>query len=87
MIYTFIYRIVDVIFQALYILLLIRVILSWIPHNDSHPIVYKIYELTDPILRPFQNIIPSWRLGIDLSPLFAFMAIRLAQKLITMLFF
>ena len=82
MIHMVLYRIIDFIFQALYILLIIRVILSWIPHNDSHPIVYKIYEWTDPLLKPFQNIVPSWRIGIDLSPLFAFFAIRLVQWLV-----
>jgi len=75
-------RILDIIFQALYFLLLARVILSWIPHTDSHPIVYRIYQWTDPMLKPFQNIIPSWKLGIDLSPIFAFFALSIIKKFI-----
>ncbi len=73
---------VEAIFKLAYILLMIRVLLSWIPHNDSHPIIYKIYEFTDPLLRPFQNIVPSWRIGIDLSPLLAFIALQIIHKLI-----
>jgi YggT family protein len=82
MIYVFITKALDFFFQALYLLLIIRVILSWIPHNDSHPIVDKIYVITDPMLKPFQNIIPTWKIGFDLSPLFAFLAISIIKKLV-----
>ena len=87
MVYMILYKFFDFLFQALYLLLIVRVILSWIPHNDSHPIVYKIYEWSDPLLKPFQNIIPTWRIGIDLSPLFAFFAISIVRKLLFSLFF
>jgi YggT family protein len=76
---------IEALFKIAYLLLFIRVLLSWIPHNDSHPIIYKIYEFTDPLLRPFQNIVPSWRIGIDLSPLFAFIALQILHKLIVMI--
>ena len=81
-----IYTILDFLFQALNITLLVRVLLSWIPHNPYHPIVQFLYQVTDPMLRPFQDIVPPSRLGgIDLSPLFAFMALGLIRKLIFML--
>ncbi len=82
MVYVILTKFFDLFFQALYLLLIIRVVLSWIPHNDSHPIVEKIYVLSDPLLKPFQNIIPTWRIGIDLSPIFAFLAIGIIKKLI-----
>jgi uncharacterized protein YggT (Ycf19 family) len=44
-----------------------------------------IYQFTDPILKPFQNIIPPYKIGIDLSPLFAFIALSIAKKLLLML--
>ena len=87
MIYMLIYKFLDVTFQALYLALLIRVLLSWIPHNTDHPIILFIYQLTDPLLRPFQNIVPSWRLGIDLSPLFAFLALGFIRKILISLLF
>ena len=87
MVYLMIYKLLDVLFQALYFALLIRVLISWIPHDRYHPIISIIYSLTDPILRPFQDIIPSWKLGIDLSPIFAFFAIGIVRNLVFQLLF
>ncbi len=75
--------ILNFVFQALNMTLLARVLLSWVPHNPYHPIVQFLYQVTDPMLRPFQNIVPASKLGgIDLSPLFTFMALNLIQKLL-----
>ena len=76
------YKLIDLIFQVLNMALLIRVLLSWVPHNATHPIISLIYRITDPLLRPFQDIVPSWKLGIDLSPIFAFIALAIIRKLI-----
>ena len=87
MVYVLVYKFLDILFQSLYFALLIRVLLSWIPHDRFHPIIQFLYQVTDPILRPFQNIIPSWRLGIDLSPIFAFIAIGFIRKILFQLLF
>lgn len=80
-----IYQIIEFVFQALNITLLVRVLLSWFPHNPYHPIVEFLHKVTDPILRPFQDIVPPHKLGgIDLSPLFAFIALGLIKKLLYM---
>ncbi len=50
--------------------IIIRVILSWIAPQGYNPALAVIYTLTDPVLRPFQRVIPPLG-GIDLSPLFA----------------
>lgn len=82
----FLYQIVEFVFQALTLTLLVRVLLSWFPHNAYHPIVQFLHRVTDPMLRPFQDIIPAHKLGgIDLSPLFAFLALGLIEKLILMM--
>lgn len=80
-------QIIDWIFQFLYLALFVRVILSWVPHNRFHPLVDFVYRITEPILRPFQDIVPAYKLGIDLSPLFAFLAMSIAKRLIFALFF
>ncbi|MEK9657876.1 MAG: YggT family protein [bacterium] len=82
MVYALVYRMIDMIFQAAYLILIVRVLLSWIPHNAYHPIISLIYKCTDPMLRPFQNIVPSWRIGIDLSPIFAFIALGILRRLL-----
>ena len=80
-------EILETLFQFLYIAILIRVVLSWVPHNPYHNIIQWIYKITDPLLNPFKNIIPSYRIGIDLSPIFAFFALGIIKKLIFQILF
>jgi YggT family protein len=58
-----------------FVLIIVAVILSWFGPRARHPIVPLIYQLTEPVLRPFRKLIPPIA-GIDLSPLFALIAIR-----------
>ena len=85
--YHMLYQVLDIAFQALYIALLVRVALSWIPHNQYHPIIQYLYRVTDPILKPFQNIVPPWKIGFDLSPIFAFFALSILRRLIFLVLF
>jgi len=82
-----IYKALSLLFQGLNLVLFIRIILSWIPHSPNHGLIRIIYQITDPLLKPFQNLIPTGRLGIDLSPIFAFLAIGLARDVIFRILF
>ena len=77
MIHSFIYYI----FEILNLVLIFRIILSWIPHNRYHPIINFIYEITEPILKPFRNMINPIQ-GIDISPIIVFILLRLLRNLI-----
>ncbi len=81
------YQIINFVFQLLYLLLVARIILSWIQYNRSNEIIALIYKITDPILRPFQQIIPAGNIGIDISPILAFFALGLLKKLIMWIMF
>jgi len=87
MIYYLLYKFLDISFQLLYLALVIRILLSWIPHDPYHPIVNFLYKMTEPLLQPFRNIVPSWKIGIDLSPIFAFIALGILRKLIFQILF
>ena len=58
-----------------FFLILAVVILSWVGGRVRHPIVPLMYQLTEPVLRPFRKIIPPIA-GMDLTPLFAIIVIR-----------
>ncbi|MDX1795580.1 MAG: YggT family protein [Hydrogenovibrio sp.] len=58
-------------------LIIIQAVLSWIsPGYNPNTAVF--YQLAQPILRPFQKVIPPIG-GIDLSPIVAILAIKLTQ--------
>jgi YggT family protein len=65
--------------------ILIRVILSWISPGQYNPATAIISTLTDPVLRPFQRLIPPLG-GIDLTPMFAMISLFALNILIGGLF-
>ena len=64
-----------------FFLIIASVILSWVGSRTRHPVVPLVTQLTEPVLRPFRKIIPPIA-SIDLSPLFALIAIRFLLLLI-----
>jgi YggT family protein len=61
--------------------ILIQVVLSWIGPGTYNPLTALLHSLTEPVLRPFQRLIAPIA-GIDLSPLFAVIALQLMQILL-----
>jgi YggT family protein len=57
--------------EFLWWLIVIRALLSWVSPDPNNPIVQFIERVTEPILYPFRQLIPMYKIGIDLSPLFA----------------
>ena len=58
-----------------FVLIIARVIVSWIANQSRHPLIPLIYQLTEPVLRPFRKLLPPIG-GIDLLPLFVLIALR-----------
>ncbi|MBI4278357.1 MAG: YggT family protein [Armatimonadetes bacterium] len=73
---------VQILFRALYLLLIIRVVLSWVPGiNHYHPAVHLVFRLTSPILDPIRRALPPMG-GLDLSPLVAILLLELVQNVL-----
>jgi YggT family protein len=69
---------------SIYLLvLLVRVLLSWFPNLDwSNPLLSAVSAITDPYLNVFRGLIPPVG-GLDLSAFIAFIALQLAEKLLS----
>lgn len=64
-----------ILLQILLVAILVRVVLTWFPVDQSNPIIRIIYEVTEPVLAPFRKVIP--RIGMfDLSPIAAMLVIQ-----------
>lgn len=72
-------NILDVILNILYWLILIRAIISWVNPDPLNPIVQFLYKSTEPFLEPIRRVIPFWKIGIDISPIIAFLIILFAR--------
>ena len=65
----------------IYILIMIRVLLSWIPMNNSFSEL--IYNVTEPMLKPFKDVLNKYlNLPIDLSPLLFIITIEAVEKIL-----
>lgn len=72
--------------EILWWLIIIRALLSWVSPDPYNPIVQFIERSTEWILSPLRQWIPSYKIGIDLSPMIAllllfFLKIFLVQTL------
>ena len=69
-------------FQAYTLLLLIRILSSWVPESREYRIIQLIGFCTDPYLDLFRKMIPP--LGMfDLSPVVAFLCLGVIQNILT----
>ncbi|MCK8823702.1 YggT family protein [Fuchsiella alkaliacetigena] len=64
-------------------ILIARVISTWVSPPTHNPNVRKIlrfiYQVTEPILAPLRQLLPTRGIGIDLSPIVAFILIRIIE--------
>ena len=72
-------RILDLVLWAYMWLIIIRALLSWVNPDPWNPVVQFLTRVTEPVLGPIRRRVPSWRMGIDLSPLVAILAIYFVQ--------
>lgn len=72
--------VLDLIFTAAYWLIILRAVISWVSPDPYNPLVQFLYKTTEPMLAPFRRIIPSYTIGIDVSPIFAIILIFFLQR-------
>jgi len=78
------YTIIDNTFNLLQVLIIIRVVLSWIPHDSYNQLIQLLYQVTDFILKPISEILPLQSAGVDFSPIVAFFLLGFVKKFLLM---
>lgn len=74
-------RIVTILFQIYLLMLFARIISSWVPELQATKFMRFIAFYTDPYLNIFRRIIPPFGM-IDISPIFAFLALEFIRYFI-----
>ncbi len=75
------FNFVRILADVLYLAILARVIISWLPISRENPIVQVLYGITEPILGPIRRVLPGMG-GLDLSPMIGLLLIWVAQRVI-----
>ncbi len=57
------------------------VVVSWIAPGSNHPAIQLVAQITEPVMRPVRNIMPSMG-GLDLSPIIVFLILNVLQVVI-----
>lgn len=64
------------------LILLARVLMSWLPNVDRyHPVVKFIYDVTEPVLKPIRQVLPQG-MGIDFSPMIVILIIGVLMQVV-----
>ena len=63
--------------------MMISIIASFIAPQSAHPALVLIRQLTEPLMEPFRRLLPSMG-GLDLSPIFVFLAIQIIRTTLIM---
>ena len=74
-------KLVKGIFAILDLFVWARVILSWIPHNQYNEITRTVFNVTEPLLKPIRDLIPTSSINIDISPFILLFGLNMAESL------
>ncbi len=78
-------KVVDIVLNVFYWLILVRALLSWVNPDPFNPIVQFLGRVTEPVLAPVRRLLPA--MPIDLSPLVVFLVILFLQKFLVQTLF
>jgi YggT family protein len=78
-------RLIEIIFGIYTFMLMARVLGSWFPQWQDHPIMRFLRHYTDPYLNLFRRFIPPIGV-IDISPIIAFFSLQIIQYILVQIF-
>ena len=67
------------------LVILARVLMSWLNVNPYSPVGQVIYNLTEPVLAPVRNLLPPAG-GLDFSPIIVLVALQILGQILVSMF-
>ena len=74
-------RLVHLVLRTYFLLTIVYVISSWFSPRGYNPALAMLAAIVEPVLAPFRRFIPALG-GLDLSPIFALLAIEFVNRLV-----
>ncbi|MCZ7547301.1 MAG: YggT family protein [Anaerolineae bacterium] len=71
-------QVIQLVFYLWQLMLLARILLSWVQVDPYNPIVQFLFSVTEPILRPLRELLPQTGM-FDFSPLVAIILAQVVQ--------
>ena len=74
-------QLLQMVFQVYTLILIVRVLITWVNPDPFNPVVQFLSRATDPVLEPLRRVIPP--LGpIDISPIIALLLLQALQHFV-----
>lgn len=68
-------NVLQLVLNLLMFIIIIRALISWVNPDPYNGIVIFLTRVTEPILAPIRRLIPMYQIGLDISPIIAWLAI------------
>ena len=78
---------VNLVLTAYMWIIIARAVLSWVNPDPFNPIVRFLYRVTEPVLRPVRRRLPTYQMGLDLSPMIVLLVIFFLQRFLVRLIY
>ena len=72
--------VLDIVLNALLLIILINALLSWVRPDPHHPIVMLLERIADFVCDPIRRLFPTSAGGIDFAPFLAMLLIVFVQR-------
>jgi len=74
-------NVLDLIVKIYFWSVIAVVVVSWIAPGSHHPAIQLVAQITEPVMRPVRNVMPSMG-GLDLSPIIVFLILNVVSVVI-----
>ena len=74
-------QLIDALLSVFALLLLARIIVSWLPVDANNRLVRFLDEVTTPVLAPIRSVLPATG-PFDFSPLVALLLVQLLRRIL-----
>lgn len=77
----FVYQVVDTVIMILMYAIILRALLSWIPNLPYNALVRILYDITDPLIRPFERFqFGGGGFSIGFAPIIAYFVLMIVRS-------
>ena len=73
-------NLVNLLLTAYMWIIIARAVVSWVSPDPFNPVVRFLYRVTEPVLRPVRRMLPTYQIGLDLSPMVVLLGIYFLQQ-------
>jgi YggT family protein len=77
-------ELISLLFRVYSILILVRVLLTWVSVSSYHPAIRILHQVTDPVILPLRRLIPPIGGTVDVSPIAALILLEIVRQILVL---